>query len=195
MSNTPTGPRSIFNEFIRKIVCDLGMEGGDILQLVIALRQRPLREDLLFCLHNKAPNMRLSKASFSHLIDVLRALLRESNNTGDYKCISDTYCIAQMYGRTLGSFEYTLLSSLSTHEVWCNMRYWLQATDALFSHDLFRWQALSAVSKQSIFGSEFKDTQVKKQTCDYVFYILCFSIVVLYLLLLCGHIICSIMDV
>lgn len=156
-----TGPRSQFNEFIRKVIGDLGIDGADILQLVIMLRQRNLREDLIFCLHNKAPHMRLSKSSFAHLVDILRALLREANNTGDHTSISAAFRVSQLYGRTLGTFEYSLLSSLSSHEVWRNESYWLQATDALLTKDIFRWQALSSTSKRGgVFGNDFKDAQV-----------------------------------
>lgn len=162
-----TGPRALFNEFIRKIIGDLGIDGADILQLVIMLRQRNLREDLIFCLHNKAPHMRLSKTSFAHLVDVLRALLREANNTGDHSSISAAFRVSQLYGRTLGVFEYSLLSSLSSHEVWHNPSYWIQATDALLSKDIFRWQALSSISKRGgVFGNDFKDAQVISMVYD-----------------------------
>ncbi len=52
---------------------------------------------------------------------------------GDYKNIAATFRVSQLYGRTIGSYEYTLLSSLASHEVWGLEGFWLQATDALLS--------------------------------------------------------------
>ena len=161
MAGCATGPRAQFNDFISKVIGDLGIEGSEILELVIMLRQRNLREDFIFCLHNKAPFMRLSKSSFAHLVDVLRALLREANNTGDHKSVSAAYRVSQLYGKTLGTFEYSLLPSLASHEVWRNNTYWIEATDALLTQDIFRWQGLSSKSRNGIFGNDFKDAQVR----------------------------------
>lgn len=158
-----TGPRAHFNKFVRKVIGDLGIDGTDVLQLVIMLRQRNSREDLVFCMQNKAPCMHLSKSSFSSLVDVLRALLREANNSGDHSSVSAAFRVSQLYGRTLGTFEHTILASLSSHEVWRSEIYWLQATDALLSQDIFRWQALSSTSRKGVFGANFKDAQVARR--------------------------------
>ena len=161
MISSLTGPRLQINEFIRRVIGDLGIDGSDILHLVILLKERVIRDDLVYCLHNKGPQMHLSSVSFSHLSDILRAVLREANNVGDHKSISGVFRVSQLYGKTIGTYEYSMLSSLSSHEVWQNESYWFSATDALLSQYIFRWQSLSQTSRNGIFDSNFKEAQVR----------------------------------
>jgi hypothetical protein len=152
------GPRARFNELISQIITSQEIDGSELLIVIGMLRERTLREEFLDCLHSKAPYYRLSMLSYNHLLDVMRALLREANNSGDFKSIAAVFTTSRMYGRSTGGFIFTIMKSLPSHEVWSNIPFWIFCTDELISEDICRWDEVSSHGKK-IFG--LHDSQVR----------------------------------
>lgn len=153
------GPRARFNDFISQIITSQEVDGSELLIIIGMLRERTLREEFLECLHNHAPCFRLSQSSYYNLLDIMRALLREANNSGDYKSIASMFASSRLYGKSVGSFMFTILKSLTSHEAWSNVAFWLHCTDEIISYDVSRWRELPSKSKKLL---SFPECQV----CD-----------------------------
>jgi hypothetical protein len=160
------GPRARFNELISQIITSQEIDGSELLIVIGMLRERTLREEFLDCLHTKAPYFRLSMLSYNHLLDVMRALLREANNSGDFKSIAAVFTTSRLYGRSTGGFIFTIMKSLPSHEVWSNIPFWIFCTDELICEDIARWDEVSSSGKK-IFGlhdSQVSHERRKRQT-------------------------------
>jgi hypothetical protein len=141
-------PRARFNEFLSQIITSQDVDGSELLIIIGMLRERTLREEFLECLHNHAPCFRLSQSSYYNLLDIIRALLREANNSGDFKSIASIFSTSRLYGKSVGSFVFSILKSLPTHEAWSNVTFWLQCTEEIISDDITKWKALPSQSKK-----------------------------------------------
>jgi hypothetical protein len=151
------GPRARFNELISQVITSQDIDGSELLIVIGMLRERTLREEFLDCLHTKAPYFRLSMLSYNHLLDLMRALLREANNSGDFKSVAAVFTTSRLYGRSTGGFIFTIMKSLPSHEVWSNIPFWIFCTDELISEDISRWDDVSSSGKR-LFG--LHDSQV-----------------------------------
>lgn len=151
------GPRARFNELISQIITSQEIDGSELLIVIGMLRERTLREEFLDCLYTKAPYFRLSLMSYNHLLDVMRALLREANNSGDFKSIAAVFTTSRLYGRSTGGFIFPIIKSLPSHEVWSNVSFWMYCTDELICEDITRWDDLSSNSKKFL---NLPDSQV-----------------------------------
>lgn len=144
------GPRGRFNDVLSQVITGQTVPGSEILAIIGMFRERSLREQFLMCLHIKAPYLRLSRASYLTLVDLLRTLLREANNSGDYRCGVTCFSLAQHYGVTNSGVVLTVLQSLCKHEAWSNINFWMYATEELIMRDIDRWNNLSSKHKQFI---------------------------------------------
>lgn len=142
------GPRARFNELISQIITSQDIDGSELLIVIGMLRERTLREEFLDCLHTKAPYFRLSLLSYNHLLDLMRALLREANNSGDFKSVAAVFTTSRLYGRSSGGFVFTIMKSLPSHEVWSNIQFWIFCTDELISEDIARWDEVPSSGKR-----------------------------------------------
>lgn len=163
------GPRARFNDLISQIITSQEIDGSELLIIIGMLRERTLREEFLDCLHTKAPYFRLSLLSYNHLLDVMRALLREANNSGDFKSIAAVFTTSRLYGRNVGGFVYSIMKSLPSHEVWSNVSFWMYCTDELISEDIIRWDDLSSNSRKFL---NLPDSQVR-----FEFFLFCFDFI------------------
>ena len=160
------GPRARFNEFLSQIITSQDVDGSELLIIIGMLRERTLREEFLECLHNHAPCFRLSQISYYNLLDIIRALLREANNSGDFKSIAAIFSTSRLYGRSVGSFVFSILKSLPTHEAWSNVAFWMQCTDEIVADDIQRWKDLPSKSKKILNIPESQVTHAHRSMCQ-----------------------------
>jgi hypothetical protein len=148
MSHLNQGPHTRFNELVSNLLMSLEIDGSDLLVAIGMLRERSLREEFLDILLSRGGNLSLTQSSYLTLVDLMRALLRESNNTGDHSSIASVFAISRMYGRSIDGFKLTVLNFLPKHEAWLNPTLWLNCTDELIANDILRWEGLPSKSRR-----------------------------------------------
>eukprot|EP00607_Mallomonas_marina_P008531 CAMPEP_0182418460 /NCGR_PEP_ID=MMETSP1167-20130531/2886_1 /TAXON_ID=2988 /ORGANISM="Mallomonas Sp, Strain CCMP3275" /LENGTH=624 /DNA_ID=CAMNT_0024592675 /DNA_START=493 /DNA_END=2367 /DNA_ORIENTATION=- len=85
-------------------------------------------------------------SSYMTLVDLMRVLLRESNNADDFRVIMRAFTIANLYAVKCDGISIPIRSGLRYHEAWLNVDFWLFCTDELVSRDVQRWTRYSAHS-------------------------------------------------
>lgn len=144
MSNGTSRKR--FDKLLISLMTGKIVEGSEILAVVVLMKESAVRDEWLDSLYSKAPCDRLPITSYCTLVDLMRASLRESNNTDDYKAIFKIFYISNLYGMKSEGVAMTLKSALRNHEAWYNPNFWFFCAEELVARDVCQWTRYSSVS-------------------------------------------------
>eukprot|EP01041_Mallomonas_annulata_P009027 gene9027-18696_t len=134
-----------FDRLLIALMAGKSVEGADILSVVVMLKEAIMRGLFLDSLYSKAP-CTVPMSSYLVLVDLMRVLLRESNNADDFKVMMRAFGVSSLFAMKCEGITISLKSSLRYHEAWSNTDFWMYCTDDLIAKDVERWTRYSSLS-------------------------------------------------